>query len=149
MKRLIAVALFVCGFGAPRMRRGGYSSDPSPAAQTRDSATVSVDEEADSGVVCIGACTSSWIPLTIDDGTPTASGLPNELGIVLRGDGTRQVTFERKRLYTFVNDAPGQAGGDGLSDAFHGQRLTWHVVSVGGVRESDPKDDGTGDSFGY
>ena len=83
------LALAACG-------GDGYDgSDQSPAAQSGDdTATVSVeelgdsgrvlvdsagkalyaaDEEADSSVVCTGACTSFWIPLTIDGGVPSGN----------------------------------------------------------------------------
>jgi predicted lipoprotein with Yx(FWY)xxD motif len=65
------------------------------------------DEEADSSVVCTGALASFWIPLTIDGGAPSGNSLPSELGVVERGDGTRHVTFDGKRLHTFVEDEPG------------------------------------------
>jgi predicted lipoprotein with Yx(FWY)xxD motif len=159
------LALAACG-GA-----GRDSSDSSPAAQSDDTATVSVeelgdsgrvlvdsagkalyaaDEEADSSVVCTGACTSFWIPLTIDGGAPSGNSLPSELGVVERGDGTRQVTFDGKRLYTFVEDEPGEVTGDGFSDAFDGQQFTWHVISVGDAPDSNQEDGATtGGSFGY
>ena len=173
MKRLmIALAVVVAVLALAACGGGGYdSSDSPPAAQSGDdTATVSVeelgdsgrvlvdsagkalyaaDEEADSSVVCTGACTSFWIPLTIDGGAPSGNSLPSELGVVERGDGTRQVTFDGKRLYTFVEDEPGEATGDGLSDAFDGQQFTWHVVSVGDAPDSNQEGDDTGGSFGY
>ena len=173
MKRsIIALAVVVAVLGLAACGGGGYNgSDPPPAAQSGDdTATVSVeelgdsgrvlvdsagkalyaaDEEADSGVDCTGACTSFWIPLTIDGGAPSGNSLPSELGVVERGDGTRQVTFDGKRLYTFVEDEPGEANGDGLSDAFDGQQFTWHVVSVGDAPDSNQKGDDTGGSYGY
>jgi predicted lipoprotein with Yx(FWY)xxD motif len=172
MKRLIialaavvaVLALAACG-GA-----GGGNSD-SPAAQSRDdAATVSVeelgdsgrvlvdsagnalyaaDEEADSSVVCSGACTSFWIPLAIDGAAPSGNSLPSELGVVERGDGTRQVTFDGKRLYTFVEDEPGEVTGDGFSDAFDGQQFTWQVVSVGDAPDSNQDGGTTGGPYGY
>jgi predicted lipoprotein with Yx(FWY)xxD motif len=160
-----ALALAACG-------GDGYdSSDLSPAARSGDeTATVSVkelgdsdrvlvdsagnalyaaDEEADSSVVCTGACTSFWIPLTIDGDAPSGNSLPSELGVLERGDGTKQVTFDGKRLYTFVEDEPGEATGDGFSDAFDGQQFTWHVVSVGDAPDSNQEGGDTGGSFGY
>lgn len=112
-------------------------------------ALYAADEEADSSVVCSGACASNWIPLTIDGGAPSGNSLPGELGVVGRGDGTRQITFDGKRLYRFVQDEPGEVSGDGLSDAFDGQQFTWHVVSVGDAPESDQEGGYTGPSFGY
>ena len=172
MKRsIIALAVVVAVLVLAACDGGGYtSSDPPPAASGDDTATVSVeeigdsgrvlvnsagkalyaaDEEADSSVVCTGACTSFWIPLTIDGSAPSGNSLPGELGVVERGDGTRQVTFDGKRLYTFVEDEPGEATGDGLSDAFDGQQFTWHVVSVGDAPDPDQEGDDTGGSFGY
>jgi predicted lipoprotein with Yx(FWY)xxD motif len=145
---------------------GGAGSDSGASSPGADTATVSVeelgdsgrvlvdsagkalyaaDEEADSSVVCTGACTSFWVPLTIDGGVPSGNSLPSELGVVERGDGTRQVTFDGKRLYTFVEDEPREVTGDGFSDAFDGQQFTWHVVSVGDAPDSD-QDSGP---FGY
>ena len=173
MKRLIiALAVVVAVLALAACGGDGYnSSDSPPAAQSGDvTATVSVqelgdsgrvlvnsagkalyaaDEEADSSVVCTGACTSFWIPLTIDEDAPSGNSLPGELGVVERGDGTRQVTFDGKRLYTFVEDEPGEANGDGLSDAFDGQQFTWHVVSVGDAPDSNQKGDTPGGSLGY
>jgi predicted lipoprotein with Yx(FWY)xxD motif len=100
-------------------------------------ALYAADEEADSSVVCTGACTSFWVPLTIDGSAPSGDSLPSELGVVERGNSTRQVTFDGKRLYTFVEDEPGEVTGDGFSDAFDGQQFTWHVVSVGDAPDSD------------
>ena len=173
MKRLIialaavvaVLALAACG-GA-----GRDSSDSSLAAQSGDdTATVSVeelgdsgrvlvdsagkalyaaDEEADSSVVCAGACTSFWLPLTIDGGAPSGNSLPSELGIVEREDSTRQVTFEGKRLYTFVEDESGEVTGDGFSDAFGGQQFSWHVVNVGDAPGSNHDGGTTRGPYGY
>jgi predicted lipoprotein with Yx(FWY)xxD motif len=171
MKRLIiALTVVVAVLALAACGGGGYNSSDSPPAVQSGDATVSVaelgdsgrvlvnsagkalyaaDEEADSSVVCTGACTSFWIPLTIDGGAPSGNSLPSELGVVERGDGTRQVTFDGKRLYTFVEDEPGEATGDGLSDAFDGQQFTWHVVRVGDAPDSNQEGDDTGGSFGY
>jgi len=171
MKRsMIVLAAAVAVLGLAACGGSDYgSSDSPPAAQSGDS-TVSVedlgdsgrvlvdsagkalyaaDEEAESGVVCTGACTSFWIPLRIDGGTPSGTSLPGGLGVVGLADGTRQVTFDGKRLYTFVEDEPGKVAGDGLSDAFDGQRFTWHVVSVGDAADSNQDGGTTGGSFGY
>jgi predicted lipoprotein with Yx(FWY)xxD motif len=172
MRRLmIALAGVVAVLALAACDGAGYdSSGSSPAAQSGDdTATVSVeeledsgrvlvtsggkalytaDEEADSSVVCTGGCTSFWIPLTIDAGAPSGNSLPGELGVVERGDGTRQVTFDGKRLYTFVEDEPGEVTGDGFSDTFDGQQFTWHVVSVGDAPDSNQDGGATSSSYG-
>jgi predicted lipoprotein with Yx(FWY)xxD motif len=173
MKRLIiALAAVVAVLALAACGGDGYdSSDSPPAAQSRDeTATVSVeelgesgrvlvdsagkalyaaDEEADSSVVCTGACTSFWTPLAIDGGAPSGESLPSELGVVERADGTTQVTFGGKRLYTFVEDEPGEVTGDGFSDAFDGQQFTWHVISVGDAPDSNQDGGTTGGLYGY
>jgi predicted lipoprotein with Yx(FWY)xxD motif len=176
MKRLMTtLAAVVAVLALAACGGSGYdssdSSPSSPAAQSGDdTATVSVEElgdsgrvlvdsagkalytaeeEADSSVVCTGTCTSFWIPLTIDGGAPSGNSLPSELGVVEREDGSRQVTFDEQRLYTFVEDEPGEVSGDGFSDAFDGQQFTWHVVSVGDAPDSSQEGDDTGGPLGY
>lgn len=99
-------------------------------------ALYAADQEADNGVLCTGGCLSFWQPLTIDADAPTASSVPGTLGVSERPDGSRQVTHDGKRLYSFTQDEPGQVTGDGLTDAFDGQQFTWHVVRVGAARDS-------------
>jgi predicted lipoprotein with Yx(FWY)xxD motif len=160
MKRLLIavaaavafLALAACGGG------GAESGDSSATRSSNDATTVAVeelgeagrvlvgsdgkalytaDEEANGDVLCNDACLSFWTPLTIDEGTPTASSVPGMLGVRERPDGTRQVTLDGKRLYSFAEDNPGEVTGDGFSDAFGGQPFTWHVVRVGSSPDSD------------
>jgi predicted lipoprotein with Yx(FWY)xxD motif len=91
-------------------------------------ALYAADEEADGQVRCTGACTAFWKPLQPGQGTPSgAPGVAN-LAVINRPDGTRQVTADGKLLYTFEQDSPGHVTGDGFSDDFGNQHLTWHVV---------------------
>ena len=160
MKRLLisgaavaaVLALAACGGGGSD---GSNSPDATPSGNATTTVSVeeigdagrvlvdsdgkalyAADEEADSNVLCTEACLSFWTPLTIDSGTPTANSVPGMLGVSERPDGTRQVTFDGKRLYSFTEDDPGEVTGDGFSDAFGGQTFTWHVVSVGGGSDS-------------
>ena len=103
------------------------------------------DEEADGAVVCTGTCASFWIPLTVGGDPPSEESVQRQLGVAPRGDGARQVTFAGMRLYSFVQDGPGEVTGDGFSDAFDGQQFTWHVVGVEDMPDSIPED---GDSSG-
>jgi predicted lipoprotein with Yx(FWY)xxD motif len=174
MKRLLIVGaavvavlvLAACGGG------GGDNGDsPAAAPSSNDATTVSVEEvgdagpvlvdsagkalytsdeeAADSSVVCTEGCASFWEPLTIDADAPTGDSLPGELGTLERPDGTRQVTLDGKRLYTFVEDEPGEVTGDGFSDAFDGQQFTWHVVRVGGSPDSGSGRSTTDGPFDY
>jgi predicted lipoprotein with Yx(FWY)xxD motif len=93
------------------------------------------NEEADSMVVCTDTCAAIWVPLTLDGDAPTGSdGLGASLGVVNRPDGERQVTFNDRRLYTFIEDpGPATVTGNGFSDIFDGQRFTWHVATPTGI----------------
>ena len=68
-----------------------------------------------------GSCTAIWHPLSAA-GTP--GGIAS-LGMVTRPDGTQQVTYKGMRLYTFAQDQPGQAKGQGFKDVG-----TWSAVTV-------------------
>jgi predicted lipoprotein with Yx(FWY)xxD motif len=74
---------------------------------------------------CYGSCAAYWPPVT---GTATAvPGLPGRVGTITRSDGSRQLTYNGHRLYTYIGDsAPGQARGNNL-DLNGG---LWHEVPV-------------------
>jgi predicted lipoprotein with Yx(FWY)xxD motif len=159
MKRLLIAAAAVAALVAlAACGGGGNDSSDSAAPPSGNTPTVSVEEigdsgrvlvdsagqalytseeEAESNLVCTEACAEFWIPLMIDEGSPTADSVSGDLGVTERPDGTRQVTLDGERLYTFVEDGPGEVTGDGFSDAFDGQQFTWHVVSVGAAPDSD------------
>jgi predicted lipoprotein with Yx(FWY)xxD motif len=99
-------------------------------------ALYSPDQEANGMILCKGSCTSIWVPLTLSGGAkPAGAGDVNTmLGTVHRPDGSMQVTFRGKPLYTFAEDAsPGMVTGNGVQDQFGGQQFTWHVASAGSV----------------
>jgi predicted lipoprotein with Yx(FWY)xxD motif len=74
---------------------------------------------------CYGSCAAYWPPIT---GTATASpGLPGTVGTITRTGGSRQLTYNRYPLYTYIGDtAPGQARGNNLN--LNGG--LWHEVPV-------------------
>jgi predicted lipoprotein with Yx(FWY)xxD motif len=136
-----ALVLAACGGGDYGESTTAPSSDNTVSASEVDGQTVLVnadgnalytsDEEQASGdVLCISdGCLAFWEPLTIDSDTPTGDAT-GKLGVVTREDGEDQVTLDGDPLYTFTNDSPGQINGDGLTDTFDGQTLTWHVVTT-------------------
>jgi predicted lipoprotein with Yx(FWY)xxD motif len=140
------VALAACG--------GGISSSGSSSASGSGSKTVAVRQvsgignvlvdqsgkplytanvEAGGMIACGAGCTAFWKPLTPGAGKPTSASGVGNLGVVMRPDGTRQVTTNGKPLYTFSQDSPGKATGNGFSDQFGGRHFTWHVVMAGGA----------------
>lgn len=51
-------------------------------------------------VLCTDACNSFWEPLTVSS-APKGGPVAGHLGVVERPDGSEQVTFDQKPLYTF------------------------------------------------
>jgi predicted lipoprotein with Yx(FWY)xxD motif len=94
---------------------------------------------------------SFWKPLTVDSGTPTATAGVGKLGVIKRPDGSRQVTDNDRLLYTFTEDSPGKAEGNGFSDDSNGEHFTWNAVLAGGKVASSSSSQGGGSSgqFGY
>ena len=73
-----------------------------------------------SGSTCNDACATNWPPLLLAD--DEATGVAN-LSIIVRNDGSEQVTFEGRPLYFFVGDeSPGETNGNGE---------LWHTVEMG------------------
>jgi predicted lipoprotein with Yx(FWY)xxD motif len=87
---------------------------------------------------CYGACAKNWPPL-LTEGEPHASNgaQPNLIGTAKRKDGSEQVTYDGRPLYTFVGDeGPGEANGNDI-DAFGGE---WYALTPSG----EEPDEGSG-----
>ena len=118
------------------------------------------DMDSAKKVACTGECAAIWVPLTLPSGTTSPTGpsdVASELGTVAGANGEMQVTYDGKPLYTFVQDGPGEATGDGVTDSFAGTSFTWSVASTsessgGGAAEqtttSSPSSSGGG-GYGY
>jgi predicted lipoprotein with Yx(FWY)xxD motif len=95
----------------------------------------SPEQEADGHILCTAACTHFWQPVLLSKGanSPTkAPGVPGKLAIVDRPDGAKQVTYDSKPLYQFVEDSsPGDTKGNDFQDSFGGHQFSWQVVTVG------------------
>ena len=145
-----ALVLAACGGGS------GGSSSSMGSSSSRDTATTVAakrvdgrmvlvgtdgkalymsDQEAGGMVRCTGACLQFWEPLTIQ-GQPTGAVNGGMLGVVTRPDGKTQVTFNGAPVYRFVEDQSGSLKGDGVDDAFGGQKFEWHVISPGGASQA-------------
>jgi predicted lipoprotein with Yx(FWY)xxD motif len=148
---VLALGLAACGGaddsntnagGAPSGATGGETVTTKSIAGVGDVLVDSTgavlytnDMDSRSKIACMGECTTEWIPLSAPSGgSPTSSdsAVEAELGTAKRPDGTSQVTFGGLPLYTFVEDGPGQATGDGFSDSFGGTNFVWTAASAGG-----------------
>jgi predicted lipoprotein with Yx(FWY)xxD motif len=81
---------------------------------------------------CEGACEKAWPPLLIAKGEPHPSNgtSATRLGTIERADGSRQVTYAGRPLYTDAADKqPGETNGQGVS-AFGG---TWTTLKGSGA----------------
>jgi predicted lipoprotein with Yx(FWY)xxD motif len=109
------------------------------------------DQDTGSKIACTGECLSFWTPLNApSSGQPTSadSSVQSKLGVA-----GGQVTFDGKPLYTFVQDSPGKATGDGFQDSFGGTTFTWTAAATGGAPASSSStttdSSGGGMSGGY
>ncbi|HEX3791090.1 MAG TPA: hypothetical protein VHW44_24725 [Pseudonocardiaceae bacterium] len=150
---LVAVAALVaaCGSGTSASSAGAASTTP-PAGAPAGSAVTVEAHSGDLGMfltdqngkslylfasdtsttsTCSGSCASVWPPLTTT-GPTTASGgaIGGELGMIVRPDGTKQVTYAGHPLYYFAEDgAAGQTKGEGIN----GFGALWWLVQPGGA----------------
>ena len=80
---------------------------------------------------CQSYCALIWPPV-LTSGRPEAwaGADPHALGVVVRPDGTRQVTYKGKPLYLFIQDAyiPGIAGTQSINGA--GAVTPWGVFNT-------------------
>jgi len=153
----LAVALSACGGGSDTAGSEPAASTPGAtdtvAIQSVDgvgdvlvdadgAALYSAEQEADGEILCVDACASIWLPLTLPAGAagPTADDeLADRLGVVERPDGAEQVSFDGEPLYRFAEDPePGTVTGDGFTDTFAGTEFIWHVASPSGASGGSP-----------
>src|SRR3954447_9312493 len=152
---VLAVALAACG-GSSKSSDNGSSNAASTAPATTSSGsdtvstksvsgvgTVLVDSKGDvlysnnqdtaSKMACTASCQTIWPALMASGGQPTSSdsAVQAKLGV-----SNGQVTFDGQPLYTFVEDSPGQATGNGFMDSFDGTSFTWTAASSGGTTTS-------------
>lgn len=119
-----------------------------PVLVDADGMTLYTNEaESDGRVRCVGACTDFWPPAT-GNAPQEIAGVDGAFGDVARPDGGRQLTLDGQPLYTYRDDSPGSAQGDGFEDDFRGDHFVWHAVRASG---SEPADDtgGGGGISGY
>jgi predicted lipoprotein with Yx(FWY)xxD motif len=109
------------------------------------------DQDSGSKIACTGECLTEWTPLSAPSGgqpTSADSAVQGKLGVT-----NGQVTFGGMPLYSFVEDQPGQATGDGFKDSFGGTTFTWTAAATGGAPASSGStstgSSGGGSSGGY
>jgi predicted lipoprotein with Yx(FWY)xxD motif/uncharacterized cupredoxin-like copper-binding protein len=72
---------------------------------------------------CSGDCATNWPPFTAEEPLSLPEGVPGELTLIARDDGSSQVAYNGWPLYYWVNDAaPGDTTGHEVGDV-------WFVVN--------------------
>jgi predicted lipoprotein with Yx(FWY)xxD motif len=88
------------------------------------------DKDTNGKSACSGSCANVWPPVATS-GTPKAGKgvAASKLGTTLRSDGSTQVTYGGRPLYTYTADAsPGDATGNGINSF----GAVWHAVAPDG-----------------
>jgi predicted lipoprotein with Yx(FWY)xxD motif len=60
---------------------------------------------------CTGACAKAWPPVLVKKGVVVPmhyAGIKGDFGTIRRPDGSRQLTLDRRALYTYAHEKPGQ-----------------------------------------
>ena len=165
---LIAVPVLAIGLAACGSSSNSSSGMASNATQTTAASgtvstksisgvgTVLVDSKGDAlytnnqdsatKMACTAACQSIWPPLKAPaSGQPTSSNSAVQAKL---GVANGQVTYNGKPLYTFVQDSPGQATGNGFMDSFGGTAFTWTAATTTGAAPASSTSTSTSSSGG-
>ncbi|MEY9847006.1 hypothetical protein [Streptacidiphilus sp. MAP5-3] len=87
------------------------------------------DQDTTGKILCTGACTTVWVPVTVTSTPAPVDGIT--FGTVARPGGTEQLTADGHPLYTFARDtSASDATGQGAKDAFAGQSFSWHALTT-------------------
>ncbi|HEX3563369.1 MAG TPA: hypothetical protein VHU24_11065 [Solirubrobacterales bacterium] len=151
---VLAIGLAACGGSSNSSNGSSNAASTAPAQTSSGSGTIStksvggvgtvlVDSKGDvlytnnqdtgSKMACTASCQSIWPPLMASGGQPTSSDSAVQAKLGVTGG---QVTFGGMPLYTFVQDSPGQATGNGFMDSFGGTSFTWTAAMSGGAAAS-------------
>jgi len=60
---------------------------------------------------CTGSCAKAWPPVVVKKGVIVPmhyAGIKGVFGTIRRPDGSRQLTLDRRALYTYAHEKPGQ-----------------------------------------
>jgi predicted lipoprotein with Yx(FWY)xxD motif len=166
---LFAIGLAACGGSSSNSDNNASAATTGGGGQTVSTKSVSGvsnalvdssgkvlytnDMDTSSKIACTGQCLTEWVPLAAPSGgQPTSddSAVQAKLGTTKRPDGSMQVTFGGLPLYTFVEDGPGQATGNGFRDSFGGTNFLWTAATASGkAAPSSATTTGSSSSGGY
>jgi predicted lipoprotein with Yx(FWY)xxD motif len=95
----------------------GHSAMAAVLTDSNGMTVYTFDEDQGGVSSCYDSCAQAWPPVLAN-----GQSLDAPFAEVARKDGSEQLTYDGKPIYTFSGDsAPGQTHGDGLDG-------TWHVI---------------------
>jgi len=78
---------------------------------------------------CTGSCARAWPPVRVAKGVTVPmhyAGIKGDFGTIRRPDGSRQLTLDRRALYTYAHEKPGQVLCNDVDN--------WFAVRIAGSR---------------
>jgi predicted lipoprotein with Yx(FWY)xxD motif len=69
------------------------------------------ESEPKGTIRCTGICAKAWPPVLVKKGVVVPmhyAGIDGDFGTIRRPDGSRQLTLDRRALYTYAHEKPGQ-----------------------------------------
>jgi predicted lipoprotein with Yx(FWY)xxD motif len=156
-----AVGLVACGSGGSNTATAATSSGTKVVSVktvmgtkvfvNRKGKTLYSPVQEKTGMIkCTGThgCTSIWMPVKFSGAKSQLKSVNSGLGTVRRPDGSMQVAFHRKPLYSFSPEGPGQLTGNNVKDQFGSQHFTWHAIGPAGTSAAGTGTTTGGGSYG-
>ncbi len=154
------LALAACGSSETQSGSAPATADTTVAVGNSNALTDAngrtlyfTDQDSTSKLACVSnACMRFWTPLTVTgDQAPTGPDqVSGKLSTTKRPEGTMQVTYDGKPLYTFSLDkTAGQVNGNGLTDEFDGTSFTWHAITTEGAAPATTQPNNDDPGYGY
>lgn len=79
------------------------------------------NKEPKGKVRCTGTCAKAWPPVLVKKGVVVpmrVTGIKGDFGTVRRPNGVRQLTFNKRPLYTYAHEKPSQVLCNNVDDWF-------------------------------
>jgi predicted lipoprotein with Yx(FWY)xxD motif len=79
------------------------------------------NKEPKGKIRCTGACAKAWPPVIVKKGVVVpmhVTGIKGDFGTIRRANGARQLTFNKRPLYTYAHEKPSQVLCNNVDDWF-------------------------------